>query len=363
MRLRAALVVLSLSVVGCKKEEPPPPPPAPAPKPVEKAPEKPKELEIGADKLAAFAPLPADMASAENPSTDEKVALGRMLYFEARLSKNHDVSCNSCHALDKFGVDGQPFSKGHKGQLGGRNSPTVYNAALQLAQFWDGRAPTVEEQAKGPVLNPVEMALPDAKAAEKVLASMPEYVDAFKKAFPGDKNPVSFDNMAKAIGAFERTLVTPGKFDKYLAGDEKALNDAEKKGLQAFISAGCLSCHMGEAVGGSQYQKLGLVTPVPGLKDNGRFDVTKKDADKFVFRVPSLRNVAKTAPYMHDGSVKTLPEAVTFMAKHQLGKELKKDEVDSIVTFLNALTGELPKGIEAPKALASGKDTPKPDPS
>lgn len=364
MRLRAALVVLSLSVVGCKKEEPPPPPPAPAPKPVEKAPEKPKELEIGADKLAAFAPLPADMASAENPSTDEKVALGRMLYFEARLSKNHDVSCNSCHALDKFGVDGQPFSKGHKGQLGGRNSPTVYNAALQLAQFWDGRAPTVEEQAKGPVLNPVEMALPDAKAAEKVLASMPEYVDAFKKAFPGDKNPVSFDNMAKAIGAFERKLVTPGKWDKFLGGDKAALTEAEKAGFLKFVESGCTACHAGPNLGGAMYMKLGLVAPWPNTKDVGRFEVTKNEADKFVFKASPLRNIEKTGPYFHDGSVATLPEAVKLMAKHQLGKELSDADTASIVTFLNALTGDVPATlIAAPELPKSTAKTPKPNPN
>lgn len=313
---------------------------------------------------ATFKPLPKQYDSKDNAITPEKVELGRLLYFEKRLSKNHDVACASCHDLATYGVDGEQFSTGHKKQKGGRNAPTVFNAGNHIAQFWDGRAATLEDQAKGPVLNPVEMAVADAATVEKVLKSIPGYAPLFAKAFGGEKDSaVTFDNMAKAIGAFERTLVTPGKFDKYLGGDEKALSDAEKKGLQAFISAGCLSCHMGEAVGGSQYQKLGLVTPVPGLKDNGRFDVTKKEADKFVFRVPSLRNVAKTAPYMHDGSVKTLPEAVTFMAKHQLGKELKKDEVDSIVTFLNALTGELPKGLEAPKALASGKDTPKPDPS
>lgn len=312
---------------------------------------------------ASFKPLPKQYDSKDNPITPDKVALGKLLYFDTRLSKNHDVSCNSCHDLAKYGVDGQSFSSGHKKQKGGRNSPTVYNAGNHVAQFWDGRAATLEEQAKGPVLNPVEMAHPNAGAVEKILKSIPGYPPLFAKAFPETKDAVTFDNMAKAIGAFERTLVTPGKFDKFLSGDEKALSDAEKKGLETFISAGCLGCHMGEGIGGGTFQKLGLVTPVPGLKDNGRFDATKKEADKFFFRVPTLRNVAKTAPYLHDGSLQTLPEVVTFMGKHQLGKELKKDEVDSIVTFLGALTGELPKGIEAPKALPSGKETPKPDPT
>lgn len=313
---------------------------------------------------ATFKPLPKQFDSKDNPITPQKVELGKLLYFDKRLSKNHDVSCNSCHDLAKYGVDGDQFSTGHKKQKGGRNSPTVYNAGNHVAQFWDGRAATLEDQAKGPVLNPIEMAHPDAATVEKLLKSIPGYPPLFAKAFGGEKDAaVTFDNMAKAIGAFERTLVTPSRFDTYLGGDEKALTDAEKKGLQTFVSSGCISCHSGEGLGGHLYQKLGLVTPVPGLKDNGRFDVTKKEADKFFFRVPTLRNVAKTAPYLHDGSVKTLPEAVTFMAKHQLGRELKKDEVDSIVTFLNALTGDLPKGIEAPKMLESGKSTPKPDPS
>ncbi|MCA2981020.1 MAG: cytochrome-c peroxidase [Myxococcaceae bacterium] len=311
---------------------------------------------------ATFRPLPKQYDSKDNPVTPEKVELGRLLFFDKRLSKNHDVSCNSCHDVAKYGVDGDQFSTGHKKQKGGRNSPSVYNAGNHVAQFWDGRAATLEDQAKGPVLNPIEMAHPDAATVEKLLKSIPGYAPLFAKAFPGVKEPITFDTMAKAIGAFERTLVTPGRWDAFLAGDEKALTDAEKKGLETFIATGCIGCHMGEGVGGGSYQKLGAVTPVPGLKDKGRYEVTKKDADLFVFRVPSLRNVAKTAPYLHDGTVKTLPEAVTFMAKHQLGKELKKADVDAIVTFLNALTGELPK-VATPKELPSGKDTPKPDPS
>lgn len=313
---------------------------------------------------ASFKPLPKQFDTKDNAITADKVALGKLLFFDTRLSKNHDVSCNSCHDLAKYGVDGEQFSTGHKKQKGGRNSPSVYNAGSHIAQFWDGRAGTLEDQAKGPVLNPVEMALKDGPAVEAMLKSIPGYPPLFAKVFGGEKDSsVTFDNMAKAIGAFERTLVTPSRFDKYLGGDEKALTDAEKKGLSTFISAGCLGCHMGEGVGGAMFQKLGLVAPVPGLKDLGRFEATKKDTDKFFFRVPSLRNVAKTAPYLHDGSLKTLPETVVFMGKYQLGKELKKDEVDSIVTFLNALTGELPKDIAPPKALPSGKATPKPDPS
>jgi cytochrome c peroxidase len=313
---------------------------------------------------AIFKPLPSQFDSKDNPITREKVELGRQLYFEKRISKNQDKSCNSCHLLSKFGVDGEPTSEGHKKQRGDRNSPTVFNAGGHFVQFWDGRAATLEEQAKGPVLNPVEMAMPDAAAVEKVLKSIPGYAPLFKKAFPSDAEPITYDNMAKAIGAFERTLVTPSRFDKFLGGDEKALTDAEKKGLDTYLATGCTACHMGAGVGGEMYQKLGLVKPVVGLKDQGRFAITKKDADKFFFKVPSLRNVEKTAPYLHDGSKATLEETVAFMGEYQLGKQLKKEEVESITSFLKTLTGDVPKAwLQEPKMLAPGKDTPKPDPT
>ncbi|MBL9039516.1 MAG: cytochrome-c peroxidase [Archangium sp.] len=309
-----------------------------------------------------FKPLPKQFESKDNPITADKVALGKLLYFDTRLSKSQTISCNSCHDLAKYGVDGEPTSPGHKKQRGGRNSPTVFNAGNHIAQFWDGRAKDLEAQAMGPVLNPIEMALPDAHVVEAVLKSIPGYPPLFAKAFPADKEPVTFANMARAIGAFERTLVTPSRFDAYLAGDAKALTDAEKKGLDTFISVGCVACHVGEGVGGGMYQRLGFAVPVASLKDFGRFDATKVEADKHFFRVPSLRNVEKTAPYLHDGSVKTLDEMVKFMAKYQLNRELKADEVTSIVTFLKSLTGPLPvAAISPPKPLPSGKDTPKPD--
>jgi cytochrome c peroxidase len=314
-------------------------------------------------RLAVFKQVPARFEDAKNPITPAKVELGRMLYFDNRLSKNHDVSCNSCHDLNAYGVDGKPFSPGHKKQLGGRNSPTVYNAGGHVAQFWDGRAATLEDQAKGPVLNPVEMAMPSAEKVVEVLKSIPGYVTAFQKAFPEDKDPVTYDNMAKAIGAFERQLVTPSRFDKFLAGDEKALTDAEKQGLNAFLAQGCDTCHSGAAVGGGSFQKLGLVVPYT-TKDQGRFDLTKKESDRAVFRVPSLRNVAKTGPYFHDGSITDLPTAVKLMAQHQFGKAITEDETKSIVAFLESLTGELPKSyIAKPKLPASGPKTPKPDPT
>jgi cytochrome c peroxidase len=285
-----------------------------------------------------------------------------MLYYDARLSRGQDVSCNTCHALDKYGVDDEALSTGFKGQKGSRNAPTVYNAAGHFVQFWDGRAANVEEQAMGPILNPVEMAMPDQKRVIQVLRSMPEYVEAFKKAFPDEKNPVMYDNVGLAIGAFERKLVTSSRWDKFLGGDQTALTDREKAGLNAFLDAGCQACHSGAFLGGSVFQKLGAVKPYPDTRDLGRFNVTKQDADKQVFKVPSLRNVEKTAPYFHDGSVKTLKEAVTNMANYQLGRTLSPADVTSILSFLNTLTGDLPSEyIKEPTLPKSTARTPKPE--
>jgi cytochrome c peroxidase len=319
-------------------------------------------VEVDSARLVIFKALPPVMDSAANPITEEKVVLGRMLYYDARLSKGQDVSCNSCHELSKYGVDNQPVSDGDKGQKGTRNSPTVYNAAGHFVQFWDGRAPTVEEQAKGPILNPVEMAMPDQKKVLAVLNSMPEYVAAFQKAFPGEKHPVTFDNLAKAIGVFERKLVTVSRWDKFLGGDQAALSDEEKTGLNKFLDAGCQNCHNGIYVGGSMFQKLGLAKPWDNTNDPGRFAVTKQEADRMVFKVPTLRNVEKTAPYFHDGSITTLEDAVRQMADHQLARTLSKEEADSIVTFLKAMTGELPTDyIKEPPLPKSTGRTPKPD--
>jgi cytochrome c peroxidase len=319
-------------------------------------------VEVDSARLGIFKALPLVMDSAANPISDAKVVLGRMLYYDARLSKGQDVSCNSCHVLSQYGVDNQPVSDGHKGQKGTRNSPTVYNAAGHFVQFWDGRAATVEEQAKGPILNPVEMAMPDQKRVLAVLNSMPEYVEAFEKAFPGEKHPVTFDNLAKAIGAFERKLVTVSRWDRFLGGDQAALSDAEKAGLNKFLDVGCQTCHNGIYMGGSMFQKLGLAKPWDNVNDPGRFSVTKQEADRMVFKVPTLRNIEKTAPYYHDGSIATLDEAVRQMADHQLARTLTKEEVGSVVAFLKALTGELPTEYikEPPLPKSTGK-TPKPD--
>jgi cytochrome c peroxidase len=315
-------------------------------------------------RLGLFKPaLPPEFGVPGQPASADKIALGRMLYYETRLSKNHDVSCNSCHSLTGFGVDGTKVSVGHKKQQGSRNAPTVYNAAGHFVQFWDGRAKDVEEQAQGPVLNPVEMAMPAAPKVEATLRSIPGYVEAFKKAFPDMPQPVTLANAAAAIGAFERKLVTPSRWDKFLAGDPGALTEAEQVGLGRFLAVGCNACHIGTLLGGSMFQKAGLRKPWPTDADGGRFAVTKQEADRMMFKVPSLRNVEKTAPYFHDGSVATLEEAVRTMGRHQLGLELADADVASITTFLKSLTGTIPQEyVQAPTLPPNGPKTPKPDP-
>lgn len=301
--------------------------------------------------LRRFAPLRERMDAASGPASDELVALGRALYFDKRLSRNRDVSCNSCHKLDAYGVDGESTSPGDEGQRGGRNSPTVYNSAGYFAQFWDGRSPDVEQQAKGPILNPIEMAMPNEKAVVSRLQTIPGYVRAFERAFPKESSPVTYDNVGRAIGAFERGLTTPSRWDKYLRGDKAALDAAEVEGLKVFTNVGCMVCHTGELLGGNSYQRAGAVEPWPNQTDEGRAGVTKNAADRMMFKVPTLRNIAKTAPYFHDGSAKTLDVAVRMMGKHQLGLELEDGEVRSIVTWLGSLTGELPMAYIAPPVL------------
>lgn len=313
-------------------------------------------------KLQAFAPLPDVVPPRTGDLTEEKVTLGRMLYYEPRLSRSQGISCNSCHMLDKYGVDNEPTSDGHKGKKGNRNSPTVYNAAGHFVQFWDGRAEDVEAQAKGPVTNPVEMAMSSEKDVIAVLNSMQGYVQAFKKAFPGAKDPVTFDNMASAIGAFERKLVTPARWDKFLRGDQAALTPEEKAGFNTFIAAGCQTCHAGAYLGGNLYQKLGVMEPYPDQSDMGRYEVTKSEGDKMVFKVPSLRNIEKTGPYFHNGKVSRLDETVAQMGEYQLGRRLNDAEVKSIVTWLHALTGEIPADyVKAPELPKSTARTPKAD--
>jgi cytochrome c peroxidase len=317
------------------------------------------------EQLAVFAPLPrAKDAPVPPEDTAAQVELGRMLFFEPRLSRAHDVSCNSCHGLTSYGVDNKPVSQGHRQQKGTRNSPTVFHAAGHIAQFWDGRAATLEEQAAGPLLNPVEMAMPDEARVVATLSSIPEYQQRFAAAFPGEETPVSLAHAARALAAFERTLVTRGRFDDFLAGRQDALTGEEKQGLSLFLTAGCSTCHNGPAVGGTSFQKLGLVEEVPGVKDEGRYEATKKEFDRRYFRVPTLRNVARTHPYLHDGSVGELDAMVRLMGRHQLGRTFSDAEVASLTAFLGSLTGELPQeAIRAPALPPSSPTTPKPDPT
>jgi len=316
--------------------------------------EKPAVLtELQTKAKTFFGELPKLAENPNNPITSEKVLLGKALYFDPILSKNKTQSCNTCHNLATYGVDNNQFSPGDKkGTIGGRNSPTTLNAALHVAQFWDGRAPDVEAQAGGPVLNPVEMGLSGEKEAIDRLSAEPKYKDMFAKAFPESKdNPITWENLTKAIAAFERKLITPSRFDDYLAGDDKALNDIEKKGLQLFIDKGCIACHSGPALGGGTFQKFGVYGDYwkeTGSKtiDEGKSAVSKNEAEKNFFKVPSMRNVTKTFPYFHDGSVTDIREAVRIMGKIQLNSSLTEEEIDQMVAFLETLTGEVPEELK-----------------
>lgn len=306
------------------------------------------EAEIGDMARGMFSPLPQNADNPDNPTTKEKVKLGQVLYFDKRLSLDGTQSCNTCHDLATFGVDNKRTSPGDQpGAIGTRNSPTSLNAALHTSQFWDGRAKDVEQQAGMPITNPVEMAIPSEDFLIKRLKEIDLYRKLFAEAFPDQKDPITYRNLEKAIGVFERQLLTPSKWDSYLGGQAWALSLEEKKGLQTFINVGCTSCHGGALLGGNMFQKFGVhhdyweYTKSDSI-DKGRFDVTAQESDLYMFKVPTLRNIAKTAPYFHDGSVAELPEAVRIIAKVNLNKDLTDAEVSSIVTFLEALTGELP---------------------
>jgi cytochrome c peroxidase len=294
------------------------------------------------------------------PENRDLVNLGKMLFFDPRLSKSGFISCNSCHNLSMGGTDNLKTSIGHKWQQGPINAPTVLNSRMSLAQFWDGRAKDLKEQAGGPIANPGEMAA-DHELAEKVVASIPQYRAEFKKAFGDDA--VNIDRMTTAIAAFEEILVTPGsKFDKWLEGDKNALNEDELEGYKLFKSNGCTQCHNGPAVGGSSYQKFGVFGHYETKSlATGRMDVTGKEADRNVFKVPTLRNVELTYPYFHDGEVATLEEAVKIMGKIQLNVDFEKDEINKIVAFLKTLTGDQPK-LRLPILPPSTSETPAPRP-
>jgi cytochrome c peroxidase len=313
---------------------------------------------------STFKPVPDSPPELKNNTiTPEKVELGKMLYFEPRLSASNLISCNTCHNLGTGGVDLQETSIGHAWQKGPRNAPTVLNSVFNIAQFWDGRAKDLAEQAKGPVQASVEMSNSPERVVE-TLNSMPRYVELFKKSFPGDENPVSFDNTVKAIEAFEATLLTPGsRFDKYLIGDQGALNERETQGLALFVDKGCAGCHNGINLGGTGYFPFGLVKK-PGAdilppEDKGRFTVTNTATDEYVFKVPTLRDIELTAPYFHSGQVWSLKQAVGIMGSAQLGIELTEDDTDKITAFLLTLTGNQPN-VQFPVLPPNTDKTPRP---
>lgn len=369
MTARAATVLLFASLLtACNDPRPaavrsPPAGPAPAdgsPGTAQQA-QQAQHPQVDRAALAVFAPLPEAMLDGVAAPSEAQVELGRMLYYDTRLSKNHDLSCNSCHNLASgYGAEHTPVSHGHKHQVGRRNAPSVYNAAGHVSQFWDGRSPNVEHQATQPLINPIEMATNDRLLA-RVIASMPAYVRLFRRAFPGQDSPVNIINIGRAIGAFERHLVTPGGWDAYLRGNDNALDPQQTRGLAEFLAVGCAACHNGPYMGGGMLQKAGLVKPWPTSDDPGRFAITKEPADRMVFKVPSLRNVAETGPYFHDGSVADLGEAVTRMADLQLGRQLSPGQRDDIVAFLGALTGRIPTDFIKPPSLPpTSETTPRP---
>lgn len=312
-----------------------------------------------------FQPVPQQPpALKDNPSSPAKAELGKMLYFDPRLSRSHYISCNTCHQIGLGGGDALATSIGHKWQNGGRNAPTVLNSVFNTAQFWDGRAADLKEQAGGPIQNPIEMATTHTHAVE-MLRAIPAYLPAFEAAFPGVKDPIIIGNVENAIAVFEATLITPNApFDKYLRGDAAALTAEQKDGLKLFIDQGCASCHNGVNVGGGMYAPFGVVEK-PGADilpptDKGRFLVTKTPDDEYVFKVPTLRNIVLTMPYFHTGGVWDLRQAVGIMSTAQLGAKLSDADVDKITLFLQSLTGEQPK-IVYPILPPSTAQTPRPE--
>lgn len=292
--------------------------------------------------LAMFAPLPSVMLAAGVSRTAAQVTLGSRLFHDPALSNGRGVSCNTCHMLDAYGVDGRTVTFGDLGHSGRRNAPSVYNAAGQLAQFWDGRAHAIEAVAEGPIISTPQTAAADSAAVLEHLRASAEYRVMFRDAFREDSEPVTYENVGRAIGAFGRGLVTPGRWDQYLTGDSHALTRDELRGLATFTRVGCVSCHSGAYVGGQMFQKLGRARPWPTATDSGRYLVTHDLKDLFVFKVPSLRNVEKTAPYFHDGSVATLDSAIRMEARYEIGVELTPAQVRDIQTWLSALTAPIP---------------------
>lgn len=289
-----------------------------------------------------------------------KVALGKQLFFDPRLSRSGFISCNSCHNLSMGGSDNLPSSVGHRWAKGTINAPTVLNSSMNLAQFWDGRAATLQEQAGGPIANPVEMALTHTLAVE-VLQSIPQYRQSFKSIYRVEQ--IGIGEVTDAIAAFEETLVTPNsRFDLWLKGDDNALSAFELEGYDLFKQVGCIACHNGPAVGGRSFQKMGMIEPYQTTNPSkGVAGLSGKDSDRFRFKVPTLRNVELTYPYFHDGAYWALEDAVDVMARLQLGKKLDRERIDKITAFLKTLTGDQPS-FTLPMLPPSTRDTPRPQP-
>jgi cytochrome c peroxidase len=294
-----------------------------------------------------FQPLPKEMSASGPQQMQDRIALGRLLFFDPRITVDGNMSCATCHQPALYGTDSRPTSIGVKQRPHPRNAPTVLNAGVNIIIHWRGDRESLEDQVIKALGSPITNGQPDIAASLERLKLIPGYSPLFEAAFPGEAAPTNAGNVANAISAYERTLVTPAPFDAYLAGDVDALSPSARSGLKTFINNGCSACHNGVGIGGSMYQKFGIVEDYWAATrsesiDKGRADVTNNPADLYVFRVASLRNVAMTAPYFHDGSVATLPEAVSVMARVQLGAKLSEQEVNDIVSFLRSLTGELP---------------------
>jgi cytochrome c peroxidase len=299
--------------------------------------------------------VPQLVAEPTVPQDANRVALGRLLFHDPRLSKNGDASCNSCHVLTNFGMDGRATSSGTEGLGGRRNTPSVLNAATHVAQFWDGRAVTVEAQAVAALTDPVEMGMSDEQAVVDAISRVPRYVQMFHQTFPGEERPISLHNVGETIGAFERGLVTHSRWDEFIAGDKAALSPREKQGFALFMQRGCIVCHAGPQVGGMSFQKVGAIYPWPNQRDVGRAEVTNFAPDRMVFKVPSLKNITETGPYFHDGSTSDIQTAIRMMALHQLGIELADDEVYAIGLWMRSMTGEPdPAYVAAPKLPPGG---------
>ena len=314
-------------------------------------------MQTHADRLATELIKPIESATITEP---EKVELGKQLWFDPRLSMSGFISCNSCHNLSTGGSDNLPTSIGHNWQEGPINSPTVLNSSLNVAQFWDGRAANLQEQAGGPIANPMEMASTHVLAVD-VINSIPQYREEFAKVYGSAE--VTIDNITDAIAVFEETLVTPNsRFDQWLKGDDKAITEQELAGYNTFKSIGCVACHNGPAAGGTSFQRMGVVEPYQTTNPaEGRAAVTGKDADRFTFKVPTLRNVELTYPYFHDGAYWTLEEATDVMARLQLGRQLEDEEISNVVAFLKTLIGDQPT-FTMPILPPSTNDTPRPQP-